>query len=48
MSTMEPDEGSRADAPRWERADAPRWERAEDDADPDDSVPDDGDASTDP
>jgi hypothetical protein len=48
MSTMEPDEGSQADAPRWERADAPRWERAEDDADPDDTAPDDGDASTDP
>jgi hypothetical protein len=54
MSTMEPDQGRRADAPRWERADAagaadaPRWERAEDDADPDDTAPDDGDASTDP
>ena len=35
MSTMEPDEGNQADAPRWEKteaasaADAPRWERAE-------------------
>ena len=43
MSTMEPDEGSGADAPRWEKTeaanparetDAPRWERvaADDDA----------------
>ena len=42
MSIMEPDEGRRADGPRWERddaagrADGPRWERAAaDDTDPD-------------
>ena len=56
MSTMEPDEGTEADAPRWEKTeaanppretDAPRWERADatDDA-TDDS--DDGTDSTDP
>jgi hypothetical protein len=52
MSTMEPDEGTGTDAPRWEKTeaanppnetDAPRWERAADDAD--DST-DDGDDST--
>ena len=45
MSTMEPDEGSGADAPRWEKTeaanpasgtDAPRWERADKDDDADD------------
>jgi hypothetical protein len=57
MSTMEPDEGTGADAPRWEKTeaanppretDAPRWERADADAvddDTDDS--DDGTDSTD-
>ena len=44
MSTMEPDEGKRADGPRWERADrtdGPRWERAEvDDTDSDDAEAD--------
>ncbi len=38
MSTMEPDEGTGTDAPRWDKTeaanppsetDAPRWERAE-------------------
>jgi hypothetical protein len=50
MSTMEPDEGTQAEGPRWERGDAagtpegPRWEGAEgedtdsDDADADDST----------
>ena len=41
MSTMEPDEGTGADAPRWEKTeaanpprgtDAPRWEGADADA----------------
>jgi hypothetical protein len=41
MSTMEPDEGTGTDAPRWEKTeaanppsetDAPRWERADSDA----------------
>ena len=47
MSTMEPDEGSQADGPRWERADAarasgPRWERAEgEDTDSDEAESDD-------
>ena len=54
MSTMEPDEGTGTDAPRWEKTeaanppdetDAPRWERA-DDAEDNDST-DDGDDSTD-
>ena len=54
MSTMEPDEGTGTDAPRWEKTeaanppnetDAPRWERA-DDADADADA-DDGDDSTD-
>ena len=44
MSTMEPDEGKRADGPRWERADrtdGPRWERAEvDDTGSDDAEAD--------
>ncbi|HEV3399671.1 MAG TPA: hypothetical protein VHS79_16405 [Actinomycetes bacterium] len=40
MSTMEPDEGTGTDAPRWEKTeaanppsetDAPRWERADSD-----------------
>ena len=52
MSTMEPDEGTGTDAPRWEKTeaanppdetDAPRWERT-DDAD---ASTDDGDDSTD-
>jgi hypothetical protein len=37
MSTMEPDEGRRADGPRWERA-------AADDTDPDDADPDSADS----
>ena len=46
MSTMEPDEGTGADAPRWEKTeaanppretDAPRWERADADAVDDDT-----------
>jgi hypothetical protein len=54
MSSMEPDEGTGTDAPRWEKTeaanppsetDAPRWERA-DDAE-DDAGTDDGDDSTD-
>jgi len=56
MSTMEPDEGTGADAPRWEKTeaanppretDAPRWERA--DATDDDATDDtdDGTDSTD-
>ena len=54
MSTMEPDEGTGTDAPRWEKTEAanppdeteaPRWERA-DDAEDNDST-DDGDDSTD-
>jgi hypothetical protein len=54
MSTMEPDEGTGADAPRWEKTeaanppretDAPRWERADADADAVDN--DDSDDSTD-
>jgi hypothetical protein len=54
MSTMEPDEGTGADAPRWEKTeaanlprgtDAPRWERADADAVDDDT--DDSDDSTD-
>ena len=59
MSTMEPDEGSGADAPRWEKTeaanparetDAPRWERvAADDAADDgaDDAADDGADSSD-
>jgi hypothetical protein len=52
MSTMEPDEGTEADAPRWEKteaanpareADAPRWERV----DADDDAADDGADSSD-
>ena len=54
MSTMEPDEGTGTDAPRWEKTeaanpprgtDAPRWERADADAVDDDT--DDSDDSTD-
>jgi hypothetical protein len=54
MSTMEPDEGTGADAPRWEKTeaanpprgtDAPRWERADADAVDDDT--DDSDDGTD-
>jgi hypothetical protein len=54
MSTMEPDEGTGADAPRWEKTeaanppretDAPRWERADADAVDDDT--DDSDDDTD-
>jgi hypothetical protein len=46
MSAMEPDEGTGADAPRWEKTeaanpprgtDAPRWERADADAVDDDT-----------
>ena len=52
MSTMEPDEGTGADAPRWEKTeaanparetDAPRWERV----DADDDAADDGADSSD-
>ena len=52
MSSMEPDEGTGTDAPRWDKTeaanppdetDAPRWERAEEAADADDG---DGDDST--
>jgi hypothetical protein len=52
MSTMEPDEGTGTDAPRWEKTeaanparetDAPRWERAA----ADDDADDDSDDSTD-
>lgn len=55
MSTMEPDEGTGTDAPRWEKTeaanpasgtDAPRWERVdEDDADAD-ADDDDGDGGS--
>jgi hypothetical protein len=53
MSTMEPDEGTEADAPRWEKTeaanpasgtDAPRWERVDKDDDADDDA-DDGDST---
>jgi hypothetical protein len=53
MSTMEPDEGSGTDAPRWEKTeaanpasgtDAPRWERVDED---DDAADDDDGDSTD-
>ena len=58
MSTMEPDEGTEADAPRWEKTeaanpprgtDAPRWERADavDDDTNDTDESDDGTDSTD-
>jgi hypothetical protein len=54
MSTMEPDEGSQAEGPRWERGDAagtpegPRWEGAEgEEATDSDDADADADGSTD-
>jgi len=56
MSTMEPDEGSGADAPRWEKTeaanparetDAPRWERVDAADDGADDAADDGADSSD-
>ena len=37
MSTMEPDEGNQADAPRWERTDEAAADSADADSDDDDS-----------